>query len=59
MLLKNIVIYMAGTVGLVHTSTDSKSVMLPITSYPIILVGSALIGILATSVSPKCRSAQY
>ena len=34
MLLKNIVIYMAGTVGLEPTSTESKSVMLPITSYP-------------------------
>ena len=50
---------MAGTAGFEPTSTESKSVMLPITSHPIILVGSALIGIVATSVSPKCRSVQY
>lgn len=50
---------MAGTVGVEPTNTESKSVMLPITLYPNILVGSALIGILATSVSLKCRSVQY
>ena len=50
---------MAGTAGLEPTITESKSVMLPITSCPIIMVGSALIGILATSVSPKYRSVQY
>lgn len=34
LLLGTLLFYMAGTAGLEPTSTESKSVMLPITSYP-------------------------